>query len=210
MVDSINGLTTHEAAHAAIGHVLSLPARDVIVQCRLNDGLMCLSGYYGEFEAGRVFSLDEVPLENPGPPQPWVESFESYRLFLPGALVAWAGPLAQERVAGNRYGDEGDMRRVTSLANLAHYASGRSADAWTRLTRMAARRLLASPMVWRAVENLADELARGLRIELLRAERDGRDGLVEFVVPSVEAARLLEAGGARRGIFEKWGRCDAH
>lgn len=60
-------------------------------------------------------------------------------------------------------------------------------------------------MVWRAIENLADELARGLRIELLKAERDGHEGLVEFVVPSAQAERLLEAGGARRGIFENWG-----
>ncbi|MGJ0507494.1 MAG: hypothetical protein ACR652_10215 [Methylocystis sp.] len=59
-------------------------------------------------------------------------------------------------------------------------------------------------MVWRAIEGLADELARGLRIELLKAERGGKTGLVEFMVPSAEAERLLEAGGARRGIFERW------
>ncbi|MGJ0506998.1 MAG: hypothetical protein ACR652_07625 [Methylocystis sp.] len=203
MSDPIRALATHEAAHAAAAFVLGLPVNDAVLQAR--DGGARLSGYVGEFHSCRRVSIDDIPQENPGPPPAWAKSFESHRLFLPGALVAWAGPLAQERVAGNTHGDEGDMRRVTSLANLTHYASGRSADAWTRLTRMAARRLLASPMVWRAVKNLADELSRGLRLELIKAEHAEETGLVEFMVPAATAERLLEAGGARRGIFENWG-----
>ncbi|MGJ0507402.1 MAG: hypothetical protein ACR652_09750 [Methylocystis sp.] len=205
MCDAIFALAAHEAGHAAAIHVLALKSADVVVQARLGQTAATLAGYVGVYQAGRRPSVEDIPLENPGPPPSWVQSFESWRLFLPGALVSLAGPLAQERVAGNRHGDEGDMRQVANLASLTRYASGRDPEAWARMARMITRRMLASPMVWGGVESLADALARGLRMQLHMAGRDGDEGLVEFVVPAAEAERLLEQGGARRGIFEHLG-----
>lgn len=207
MSDDIRALAIHEAAHAAAIHVLGLQkeAADVVIMARIGGAAATLAGYVGRFHSGKIPAATDIPLENPGAPPAWVKAFESYRTFLPGAVIAWAGPLAQERVSGNRHGDEADMRRVASLANTTLYVSGRCPAAWTRFTRMATRRMLAVPMVWGGVVNLADALAHGLQIEIVKAERSGHEGLVEFMIEAAAAERLLEQGGARRGIFEDLG-----
>ncbi|MGJ0391170.1 MAG: hypothetical protein ACR650_00165 [Methylocystis sp.] len=206
MVDAIRALAVHESGHAAAAFVLGLPINDVVVQAR-DDGRK-LSGYVGAYHSGRHVSANDIPVEKPGAAPPWANT--SFRAFLPQAIVAAAGPAAQDRVGGGFEGSEGDERRIQHLANLTHYASGRDPEAWKRMTRMIALRLLASPTVWGGVVNLSDALARGLRIELLKFESDGQAGLVEFVVPAAGAERLLTEGGARRGIVEHWGHCDAN
>ncbi|MGJ0508409.1 MAG: hypothetical protein ACR652_15060 [Methylocystis sp.] len=201
MIDPVHTIAIHEAAHAAVAFALGRADSDVIVQCRFTDGLH-LSGYVGEFRAERAVSVDDIEVISVGSPETWAKPDKGdYLLFLPKAIIAAAGPIAQMMIGAGDHGREGDDRIIANMASLTHYATGRNPEAWTRLVHRTTRQVLRVPLVWRSVEHLADALKRGLRLEMMRAEYDGRQ-FVEYCVPSAESEHLLCEGGGRRGLFK--------
>jgi hypothetical protein len=204
------GAAFHEAGHAAARFAMGASPGDVVINAAYTRGdcgdvWASYSGYCGKWKkGGHDFAAARPEVPNL-PPAPGEYAFPPGIKLGPAIFVS-AGPCAEWKYrAANSLPQAlkrtaaSDRHHLADFAQIERNASGTNPAAFLEQAWRKAQRLLDQPVIWRAVDALANELVTGI---LHASPDDPRPGdKAEFVITAGEAEAIMEKAGIVRGAF---------
>jgi hypothetical protein len=200
----------HEGGHFVAAFALGAPMKAVVMNVSYLRGeyadiFATYAGFCATWaDGGHDFEKPRAEIPN-APPADGDFIFPA-GLMLPRAIVSCAGPAAEFRFRSEhglpqtaKHTARGDRRDLEEFSRIERNASGGDPAAFLEQAWRKAQRLLDQPVIWRAVDALANELVSGINAAAPESPRPGDKA--EFVITAATAEATLTNAGLVRGAF---------